>query len=110
MVMDIVSFADWKRMEFKVGKVLAAEKVAGADKLLKLTVNTGEERTLVAGVAAVYSPEELVGTEVVVFANLEPKPLKGIMSEGMLLAVGDEDGRPILLRPEREVPAGSKVS
>jgi len=62
MVMDIVSFADWKRMEFKVGKVLAAEKVAGADKLLKLTVNTGEERTLVAGVAAVYSPEELVGT------------------------------------------------
>lgn len=108
--MDNVSFSDWMKIEIRMGKILSAEKVEGADKLLKLSVDLGEEkpRQLVAGVAQNYTPEELVGKTVPILANLEPKKLRGIESRGMILAIGHKDDC-ILLHPNKEVPPGVKV-
>lgn len=88
---------------------MAAERVQRARKLLLLRVDIGSEvRTLVAGLAEHYSPEQLVGREVVVVSNLEPRVVMGLRSEGMLLAAV-VDGRPVLIAPESEVPPGTKV-
>ena len=93
----------------RVATVKAAEKVPKSSKLLKLTVDLGDEtRTVVAGIAKVYEPESLVGKQVVVVANLQPAKLMGIESQGMVLAAS-EDGRPILLHPAEPVAAGTTV-
>jgi methionyl-tRNA synthetase len=106
----MVKFEQFKEIELKVAKVLEAERVDGSDKLLKLKIDLGEEnpRQLVAGIGKVYSPEEVVGREIIVVANLEPRLLMGLESQGMLLAAND--GGPVLLRPDREVPPGSAIS
>lgn len=104
----MVSFNEWQTMDIRVAEIKDAEKVSGADKLLKLTVDLGEERTLVAGIALEYSPDDLIGRKILMLANLDPKVLKGIESKGMILAAIDE-GRPVLLQPDKDVPAGSKV-
>ena len=105
----MVKFEQFKELELKVGRVKEAERVEGSDKLLKLKVDLGgEERQLLAGVGKVYSPEEMCGREIVGVANLEPRMLMGMESQGMLLAASDGD--PVLLRPDREVPPGSVVS
>ena len=96
-------------MDLRVGKIIEAERVEGADKLLKLKVDLGEEeRQLVAGIAKFYQPENLIGRELIVVANLEPKTLMGIESQGMLLAASVE-GRPVILEPDEEVPPGTKI-
>jgi methionyl-tRNA synthetase len=83
--------------------------VPGADKLLQLTIDLGdEERTIVAGIALCYTPEELVGKKIIVLANLEPATIRGVQSQGMLLAAGDERDV-VLLTPERDLPAGKRV-
>ncbi|NIM04862.1 MAG: methionine--tRNA ligase subunit beta [Armatimonadetes bacterium] len=109
----MISFQDFQKMELRVGKIEAAERVSGADKLLKLTVDIGgEKRTLAAGVAVAYSPEELTGKSVVVVTNLEPATIRGIRSEGMLLAgwlKGDESTIS-LVTLDRELPSGAAVS
>ena len=108
--MKRITFEDFKRIDLRIGKIVSAEKVRKARKLIVLKVDLGKEvRTLVAGLAGYYEPEELVGKEVIVVANLEPKTIMGIKSEGMLLAA-IKDGEPVLVVPEREVPPGSKVS
>ena len=108
--MSIVKFEEFQRLDLRIGKIVAAERVQRARKLLLLRVNLGGEvRTLVAGLAEHYSPEQLVGKEVVVVANLEPKVVMGLKSEGMLLAAVVE-GKPVLIVPESEVPPGTKVS
>jgi len=96
--------------QLKVGTVKVAERVPKSNKLLRLEVDLGEPepRQLVAGIAKVYEPEELVGRQVVVVANLEPAKLMGVESQGMVLAAS-EDGAPVLLHPEREVPPGTPV-
>jgi methionine--tRNA ligase beta chain len=105
----MISFEDFQKLDLKIGKIVAAENVDGADKLLKLEVDLGEEeRRLVAGIAKFYQPENLIGREIVVVANLEPRNLMGIESQGMLLAA-DDDGRPVLLKPDEEVPPGTKI-
>ncbi|TSA46449.1 methionine--tRNA ligase subunit beta [bacterium] len=106
----MVKFEQFKEIELKVGKVLEAERVEGSEKLLKLKIDIGEEnpRQLVAGIGKIYSPEEMIGREIIVVANLEPRMLLGLESQGMLLAAND--GGPVLLRPDREVPPGSPVS
>ncbi len=106
----MVNFEQFKEIELKVAKVLEAERVEGSEKLLKLKVDLGEPepRQILAGVGKVYSPEEMVGREIIVVANLEPRMLMGLESQGMLLAAND-DG-PVLLRPDREVPPGSLIS
>ena len=104
-----ISFDTFSQLDLRVGRITAAEVVEGADRLLRLEVDIGEEkRQLVAGIRGAYTPEELLGKQIVVVANLEPKILKGIESQGMLLCAQGLDG-PVLLAPEREVPAGAVV-
>jgi methionine--tRNA ligase beta chain len=105
----MISFEEFKKIELKVGKVLNAEKIEGSEKLLKLIVDLGDERRqLVAGIAKYYKLEDLIGKEIVVVANLEPKKLMGSESQGMLLAA-DVNGEPVILIPEKEVPPGTKI-
>ena len=104
-----ISIEDFAKVELKVGEIITAEKVENADKLLKFSVKVGEEtRTIVSGIAKYYSPEDLIGKEVVVVANLKPAKLKGIMSEGMLLCAVDGD-KVVLITPMVKVNSGSKV-
>jgi methionine--tRNA ligase beta chain len=105
----MISFEEFQKIELKVAKIIEAEKIEKSEKLLKLIVDLGDERRqLVAGIAKYYKPEDLIGKEIVVVANLEPKKLMGIESQGMLLAA-NADGKPVILIPEKEVPPGTKV-
>jgi methionyl-tRNA synthetase len=106
-----LSIDQFKQIELRVATVKAAEAIPKSQKLLKLTVDLGDEtRTVVAGIALAYRPEELVGRQVVVVANLQPAKLMGVESHGMVLAatVGQDD-RPVLLHPSAAVPNGSRV-
>jgi len=105
----MITFNDFKKLEIRIGKVLSAEKVEGTDKLMKLEIDFGTgKRQLVAGMAEFFEPNHLIGKELPVLVNLEPRNFKGIESQGMILAV-DVDGKPVLLQPEKEVPPGSIV-
>ncbi|MGH7317379.1 MAG: methionine--tRNA ligase subunit beta, partial [Candidatus Rokuibacteriota bacterium] len=104
-----IPITDFQKVELRVAEVLAAEKVAKSGKLLKLTIQVGEEtRTLVAGVAEHYEPAGLVGRKVVIVANLEPATLMGVESNGMVLAA-EHDGTVSLLTLDKDVPSGAKV-
>jgi methionine--tRNA ligase beta chain len=95
--------------ELRVARVLAAERIAGADKLLRLQIDLGtEQRQLVAGIALAYEPEALVGKTIVVVANLKPARIRGVESQGMLLAA-DAGGRPIVATFDEPVPPGTRV-
>ncbi len=139
---------EFLKVELRVAKVLSAERVEGSDKLVKLQVSLGDsdpstnsgsrERQIIAGIGKAYEPEKLVGREIVVVTNLDPRVFNikghdpstlrsdsgqagssrpgsgqagqvGLESQGMLLAAQDADGRPVILTPEREVPAGSSI-
>jgi methionyl-tRNA synthetase len=104
----MVKYEDFDKLEIKIGVVEAAERIAGKTKLLKLLVDTGEKRTLVAGIGEQYAPEDLLGKHLVVLTNLEPKKIGGIESQGMLLAAED-GGKIAVLSPDREVKQGSQV-
>ncbi len=107
--MEQVTFDEFKRMDFRVGEVLQAERVEGTDKLLKLEVDIGtEKRTMVAGVADVYSPEELVGKKFVFIVNLKPAVIRGIESQGMLLAA-EVEGKATIPFFDKDVQTGAKV-
>jgi methionyl-tRNA synthetase len=107
---NLVSFDDFLKTEFCIAKIETAEKVENADKLLKLTVNIGDEtRTLVAGIAQHYSPEELPGKQVVMVKNLKPAKIRGIISHGMILAAGTEDGGLALVSPDKPAKTGIRV-
>jgi len=107
--MEQVTFDEFKRMDFRVGEVLKAERVEGTDKLLKLEVDIGtEKRTMVAGVADVYSPEELVGKKFVFIVNLKPAIIRGIESQGMLLAA-EVEGKATIPFFDKDVQTGAKV-
>jgi len=106
-----ITIDDFARVELRTAKVLTAERVHGADRLLKLTVDIGTgTRTIVAGIATRYAPEAMVGRTIIVVANLKPAKLRGIVSEGMLLAASDTAGAPFVLTTEDpSVPAGWRV-
>jgi len=106
---EMITFNDFKKLDIRIGRVLSAHKVDETDKLMKLEVDFGaEKRQLVAGIAEFFEPHNLVGKEIPVLMNLEPRSIRGIESQGMILAI-DVDGRPVLLHPEKEVPPGSVV-
>lgn len=106
----LISIDDFAKVQLRVGRVFEAEPVEGSDKLLKLQVVIGEERRqIVAGIRASYSPEDLIGRQVVVVVNLKPAKLRGVESQGMLLAATDAEGGAILLQPDKEAPEGTKV-
>ena len=105
-----IQYEDFMKMDIRVGKIIAAEKVAKTKKLMKLTVDTGiDERTIVSGIAEHYTPEEVIGRQVSVLVNLEPKPLKGIVSQGMILMAENADGTLSFVSPDKEVKTGSEV-
>ncbi len=106
---QLIGFEEFQRLDLMVGEVIEAERVKGSNKLIKLKINIGEERTVVAGIGKVYRPEDLVGKKVVFVANLEPAKLMGIESQGMILAAGEESNL-VLICPEGEVAVGAKVS
>ncbi len=108
-VKELIAIDDFAKVELKVGKVIAAEKVEKSEKLLKLQVDIGEERQIVAGIAKSYTPDDLIGKKIVVVANLKPAKLMGIESHGMLLAATDEEGRLSVLTLDREVKQGARV-
>jgi methionyl-tRNA synthetase len=106
---EIIDINEFAKLDLRIGKIENAERVEGSKKLIKLEVDVGAEtRQLVAGIAEEYTPESLIGKLVPMLANLKPVKLMGVESQGMILAV-DVNGKPILLHPDREVPAGSRV-
>jgi len=113
--MENIQFNDWQKLDLRVGEILEIEDIEGADKLYKLTINLGtEKRILVAGIKEFYSKDELKNKKCIVFTNLEPKTLRGIQSQGMILAAvsydneGNEE-KVKLLQPDSEIEIGSKV-
>lgn len=109
---ELITIEDFARIQLRVAEIKTAEPIEGAKKLLRLTVDLGdsEPRQLVAGIAESYRPEDLPGKKIVVLANLQPATIRGVASQGMLLAATDPDGRAILLTPEDSaIPAGAKV-
>ena len=105
-----ISFDDFGKMQFQVGKIIACEEVKNSKKLLCSQVQVGSEvRQIVSGIKKWYSPEEMVGKSVMVLANLKPAKLAGVLSEGMLLCAEDADGNVVLMTPEKDVPAGAEI-
>lgn len=107
---DAIAFDDFYKMDLRMGTILNAQKVEKADKLLQLTVDTGlDHRTIVSGIAEHYAPEEIIGKTVLVLLNLEPRKIRGIESQGMILMAENEDGKLSFLASEKEFGAGPTV-
>lgn len=105
-----IDFETFQKLDIRAGKIVAAEKVAKTKKLMKLTVDTGiDQRTVVSGIAEYYTPEEVIGKQVSILVNLEPRNLKGIDSQGMILMAENADGSLAFVAPEKEVRAGSEI-
>jgi len=109
--MGTIKYDEFAKLELKVGTIKKVEDIEGADKLLKLSVDLGnEKRTIIAGIKPYYTKDELKEKQIVVVANLEPRKMKGVTSEGMLLAAVSEDkSKVVLLSPEKKIEAGAKV-
>ena len=109
-----ITYDDFAKLDLRVATIVEAEPHPNADRLLKLQIDVGgERRQLCAGIRGAYEPEALVGRQIVVIANLQPRKIRGEESNGMLLAASDRAGdaeRVVLLRPDDEVPAGATVS
>jgi methionyl-tRNA synthetase len=111
-VAQVITIDDFVKVELRAATVLEAEKVPKADKLLRLVVDLGEPqpRQILAGIAQHYSPEEVVGRKIIIVANLAPRKLRGLESNGMLLAASvGEDGKPVLATFAEEVPNGTRL-
>ncbi|MBP7727840.1 MAG: methionine--tRNA ligase [Bacteroidia bacterium] len=105
------SFDDFQKMDIRIGTILAAERVPKTEKLLKLTVDTGiDQRTVVSGIAAHYDPEKIVGQQVTILVNLEPRKIKGIESQGMILMAENAKGELAFLQPTKAVENGGTIS
>ncbi|MCM8786299.1 MAG: hypothetical protein NC827_06910 [Candidatus Omnitrophica bacterium] len=106
-----IRFEEFKKMDLRVGKIIDVEDVAGADRIYLITVDIGDEkRKMVAGIKPWYSKEELIGKNIVVIVNLEPKVIRGIESKGMLLATLFDNKLSILTTDKQDVPPGSKIT
>ncbi len=109
----IIDFSDFAKLDLRVAEIKKVDDIEGADKLYKLVINVGElgERVICAGIKEHYSKDELMGMKIVIVANLAPRKLKGIESQGMLLAaVNDNHSRVLLVSPGKEAEPGMKVS
>ncbi|HLD58675.1 MAG TPA: methionine--tRNA ligase, partial [archaeon] len=107
----MVSFSEFQKIDLRIAEIVSIEDIAGKDKLYKLTIEIGEEkpRTLVAGLKPYYSKEQLKGKQIVVVANLDPRPLAGIVSQGMLLAVKNKKEKFSLVTIEENAEPGEKI-
>lgn len=109
--MDHISIDDFKKVEARIGTIVAAEVIEGSDKLIKLHVDFGEAepRQILSGIKTWYEPAALVGKSMLFCTNLAPRPMMGLESHGMLMAVDGSDGAPVFLVPEQTVDRGAKV-
>jgi methionyl-tRNA synthetase len=109
--MDTIQYDDFARLDIRIGRVIAAEMVPDADKLIKCTIDFGKmgQRTIVSGIAEWKKPEELVGKQLPYIVNLAPRMLRGVESQGMLLASHTPDGGIALIMPDSEVAPGTKI-
>lgn len=106
----MITIEDFRKTEIRIGRVINAEKVEGADKLLRLKVDFGDfKRQIVSGIAQWYSPEDLIDKKLPFVVNLEPRTFKGVESQGMLMAIDGPDGKPVFLEPSTDVPEGSII-
>jgi methionyl-tRNA synthetase len=104
-----IAFEDFQKLELRVARVTAAERVPKADKLLKLTLDVGgDPRTVVSGIAPAYAPEQMVGKTVIYLANLMPRKIRGVLSQGMILAAGGDEVL-ALSGVDRDVPPGTPI-
>ncbi len=108
----MISYQDFQKLDMRIGRILKVEDVPKADNLYKIDVEIGsEQRTIVAGMKPYYSKEEMVGLDIVVLTNLEPRKIRGIKSEGMLLAASTpEHEEVVLLTTHKKIPSGSQIS
>jgi methionyl-tRNA synthetase len=107
---ETITYEDFAKMDIRTGTIISAEKVAKADKLLKLTIDTGlDKRTVVSGIAAHYSPEQVVGQKVCILINLAPRNLRGIESQGMILMAENKEGKLCFVTPTEAFANGSEV-
>ena len=107
---EFISIEDFAKLDLRIGEVLQCEKVEKADKLLKSQIKIGNEvRQIVSGIAKYYTPEEMVGKKVIVVCNLKPVKLRGILSEGMILAASNENGNLVLASTDKDIESGAKV-
>jgi methionine--tRNA ligase beta chain len=112
----MIEFEEFKKVELRVAKIISSERIEGSEKLLKLMVDCGDKdetgisktRQVLAGVGKVYTPEEMVGREIIIVVNLAPRMMMGLESQGMLLAADSPEG-PILVRPDRDVAPGAEI-
>jgi len=111
MTEDTIPFSDWEKLDLRVAQIKNVEDIENADKLYKLTLDVGElgERVVCAGIKQYYTKKELKGKKIVLFANLTPRKLKGIESQGMVLAAVNEEDKVILIKPKGEVSVGSEI-
>lgn len=111
----MINIEDFKKLDIRVAKIITAEKVEGSSKLLKLQLDLGEnvdfgKRQIIAGIGKTYSPEDLIGREIIVVANLEPREIMGLESQGMLLAATNSNDHQLsLLQPDKEISPGSQI-
>ena len=114
MTSEKVSFNYWQKLEIRVGKIIEVEEIPDADRLYKLTVDLGYEigkRIVCAGIKEYYSKEELMNKKIVLFVNLEPRKIRGIESQGMILAAcTDDESKVILVTHEKDIEIGTKIS
>ncbi|MEI6731544.1 MAG: methionine--tRNA ligase [archaeon] len=110
-IMTSINYSDWEKIDLRVGKIEKVEDIEGADKLYKLTVNIGKEnKTVCAGLKKFYSPEQLKGKKCILFVNLAPRMMRGIESQGMILAaVSEDESAVVLVQPEKDIPSGAKI-
>ena len=109
-VKDLINFDDFSKMDLRVGTIMAAEKMPKANKLLILSVDVGvDRRTVVSGIAEHYQPEDIVGQKVCVLLNLEPRKIRGTLSQGMILMAEDDEGKLSFLAPDAAIPSGATV-
>jgi len=110
----IIEFNEWQKIDLRVAEIKKIEDIEGADKLYKLTLDVGDEigeRIICAGIKEYYSKKELKGKKIVVFVNLKPRLMKGIESQGMLLAAVSEDhSKVVLISPEKDIENGMRIS
>lgn len=112
MTEGIAEFSDWEKVDLRVAQIKEVEEIEGADKLWKLTIDVGDlgERTICAGIKEFYSKKELINRKIIYFSNLKPRKLKGIESQGMLLAASNpEHSEVVLIAPEKDIENGAKI-
>ena len=107
-----VEFSDWEKLDLRVAEIISVENIEGADKLYKIEIDVGEigKRIICAGLKEYYSADELIGKKIIYFANLKPRKMRGIESQGMLLAAStDNHEKVVLIIPEKEIENGARI-